>query len=43
MTSFWNRPVWYVAVLRCVVGGIVGAALYYLLFAVLRIDRKSVV
>lgn len=37
MTSFWNRPVWYVAVLRCVVGGVVGAALYYLLFAVLRI------
>lgn len=26
MTSFWNRPVWYVAVLRCVVGGIVGTA-----------------
>lgn len=26
MTSFWNRPVWYVALLRCVVGGITATA-----------------
>lgn len=29
MTSFWNRPVWYVAVLRCVVGGIVGTGMFF--------------
>lgn len=34
MTSFWNRPVWYVALLRCVAGGIVGTAVLLVGFAV---------